>query len=139
MGALGRIVKLAVAAAAIFCAIAALAGAALVKSNGTKGADRLEGTERGDLLKGLAGNDVLVAGDGRDVLIGGKGNDKLRGGPRRDGFNMRDGVELAAPGNDKIFARDGGNDEINCGAGEDVAIVDATEDGVIDCEVVREP
>jgi hypothetical protein len=52
---------------------------------------------------------------------------------------MRDGVELAAPGNDKIYARDGGNDEINCGAGNDVAIVDATEDAVIDCEVVREP
>ena len=52
---------------------------------------------------------------------------------------MRDGVQLAAPGDDAIYARDGGNDEINCGAGNDVAIVDASEDGVYDCEVVREP
>ena len=54
----------------------------------------------------------------------------------RDSFNMRDGVQLAAPGDDTIDARDGGNDEINCGAGNDVAIVDAIEDGVYDCEVV---
>src|SRR6476619_1117019 len=83
--------------------------------------------------------DKLVGGKGADVLIGGKGPDTLRGGPGRDGFNMRDGVQLAAPGRDKIDARDGGKDEINCGAGNDVAIVDATEDGVYDCEVVRQP
>ncbi len=52
---------------------------------------------------------------------------------------MRDGVQLSAPGDDVIYARDGGNDEINCGAGNDVAIVDANEDGVYDCEEVREP
>ncbi len=138
MGALGRLVKLTVVAAVSFGMLGGLA-VALNTSTGSRQADRLEGTEKADVLKGLAGNDVLIAGDGADVLIGGKGNDKLRGGPRRDGFNMRNGVELAAPGNDKIYARDGGNDEINCGAGEDIAIVDATEDGVIDCEVVRTP
>jgi len=135
MGVLG---KLAVAAIVSFGVLGGLANA-IETSAGTSKADRLEGTERGDLLKGLGGNDVLVGGDGADVLVGGKGNDKLRGGPRRDGFNMRNGVELAAPGNDRIYARDGGNDEINCGAGNDVAIVDATEDGVIDCEVVQTP
>jgi RTX calcium-binding nonapeptide repeat (4 copies) len=138
MGAPARTVKLTVVAAVAFGLLAGLA-VALETNTGSRKAERLKGTPQADLLKGLAGNDVLIGGDGADVLIGGKGNDKLRGGPMRDGFNMRDGVELSAPGNDKIFARDGGNDEINCGAGNDVAIVDASEDGVIGCEVVREP
>ena len=93
----------------------------------------------GDVLKGLSGHDLLSGGAGSDVLIGGRGPDTLRGGPGRDSFNMRKGVQLAARGRDIIHARDGGNDEINCGAGNDVAIVDPTEDGVYDCEVVREP
>ncbi len=107
---------------------------------GTKGADALKGLGGRDALIGGKGADVLIGGKGSDVLIGGKGDDLLRGGPGRDGFNMQNGVQLAAPGRDKIDARDAGPDAINCGAGEDdVAIVDALEDGVYDCEVVREP
>ena len=124
-----------VAVAATSLATATLAEA----EQGSKHADRLVGTKAGDELKGLRGHDVLIGGRGSDVLIGGRGPDELKGGPGRDGFNMRDGVQLAARGNDTIEARDGGNDEINCGDGYDVAIVDATEDGVYDCEVVREP
>ena len=71
------------------------------------------------------------------MLIGGKGNDKLRGGPAATASTCATASSCAAPGNDKIYARDGGKDEINCGAGDDIAIVDAIEDGVIDCEVVR--
>ena len=117
-------------------AAAAIAGGS---PHGTPRADRLVGTKHGDVLKGLAGDDTLIGGRGSDVLIGGKGNDKLRGGPGRDEFNMRDGVQLSSPGDDVIYARDGGNDEINCGTGNDVAIVDSNEDGVYDCEEVREP
>ncbi len=51
----------------------------------------------------------------------------------------KNGIERPAPGNDRIEARDGGNDEISCGAGNDVAIVDASEDGIYDCEKVKEP
>ena len=111
-----------------------------VTEHGDNGRDRLVGTRGDDTLKGLGGRDALIGGKGADVLIGGKGDDLLRGGPGRDGFNMQNGVQLAAPGRDKIDARDAGPDAINCGAGEDdVAIVDALEDGVYDCEVVREP
>lgn len=118
-----------------------VAGVALaVTEHGGKGRDRLLGTKGDDTLRGLRGRDVLIGGRGRDVLIGGRGRDVLRGGPGRDGFNMRAGVRLAAPGRDKIDARDGRQDEINCGAGgNDLAIVDAFEDGVYDCELVREP
>jgi hypothetical protein len=124
--------------AAAVCA-PAVAFAAAGAPHGTQQADRLVGTKSADSLKGLGGNDTLIGGRGRDVLIGGKGDDKLRGGPGRDTYNMRDGVQLSAPGNDRIDARDGGNDEINCGTGDDIAVVDATEDGVYDCEVVIEP
>jgi RTX calcium-binding nonapeptide repeat (4 copies) len=134
MGRLGIVVWMVVVVASSASAIALAAG-----EHGTDHADKLVGTKGGDVLKGLRGHDVLIGGKGADVLIGGKGPDTLRGGRGRDGFNMRDGVQLAAPGRDKIDARDGGNDEINCGAGNDVAIVDGTEDGVYDCEVVREP
>ena len=125
MGRLGIVVWMVAVVASSASAIALAAG-----EHGTDHADKLVGTKGGDVLKGLRGH---------DVLIGGKGPDQLRGGPGRDSYNMRDGVLLAAPGRDKIDARDGGNDEINCGAGKDVAIVDSTEDGVYDCEVVREP
>jgi hypothetical protein len=106
---------------------------------GGAGSDRLVGGKGPDVLRGLRGADELIGGRGADVLVGGKGPDVLRGGPGRDSFNMRAGVELAAPGRDRINARDGGQDEISCGAGRDLAIVDATEDGIYDCERVREP
>lgn len=124
--------------ATIGCSIVGSVAGAVEHTGGAQG-DRLTGTQRADTLKGLAGRDVLIGGGGRDVLIGGGGADVLRGGPKRDSFNMRRGVELAAPGNDRIMARDGGNDEINCGAGNDVAIVDSSEDGVYNCETVKEP
>jgi Ca2+-binding RTX toxin-like protein len=109
------------------------------KPHATSGPDRLVGSAGPDVLKGLKGDDKLIGGKGSDELIGGQGNDTLRGGPGRDEFNMRDGIQLNAPGDDTIDARDGGNDEINCGYGDDVAVVDASEDGVYDCEEVIEP
>ena len=43
------------------------------------------------------------------------------------------------PGDDVIRARRGDQDAIDCGDGTDIAIVDASEDGVYDCEDVRRP
>lgn len=134
---IGRISRLACGALAA-CALL-VSGATAISERGDGGPDRLVGGKGADRLRGLGGNDVLIGGRGRDVLIGGRGVDVLRGGPGRDSFNMRNGVELAAPGRDRIDARDGGQDEIYCGAGRDRAIVDAAEDGIYDCEQVREP
>ena len=122
--------------AAIACL--ALAGVAL-SAHGGAGPDTLHGTPGADTLKGLGGPDHLIGGPGDDVLIGGKGPDDLRGGSGYDSFNMRAGKQLAAGGNDRIDARDHNPDAINCGAGTDVAIVDGVEDGVYDCEKVKEP
>jgi Ca2+-binding RTX toxin-like protein len=134
---MGRLASFTCVAVIGCCVVGALAGA-VERSGGAQG-DRLSGTKGNDTLKGRGGRDVLSGGRGRDVLIGGGGSDVLRGGPSRDSFNMRNGVELPAPGNDRIEARDGGNDEISCGAGRDVAIVDLSEDGIYDCEKVKEP
>jgi hypothetical protein len=38
-----------------------------------------------------------------------------------------------------IFARDGAEDAIDCGFGNDTVVVDAAEDGVLDCEQVQRP
>ena len=134
---MGRLVSLAAITALACCALVALAGA--VARNGSARADRLVGTKADDVLKGRGGNDVLIGGGGRDLLIGGGGPDTLRGDGGRDEFNLRDGVELPARGRDRIYARDGHPDSINCGAGRDLAVVDEVEDGVIECEVLREP
>ena len=63
----------------------------------------------------------------------------LRGGRGHDWFNNVGGVRRGGGGNDRILARDGRADTIDCGPGRDVAIVDKNEDGLFDCEVVREP
>jgi RTX calcium-binding nonapeptide repeat (4 copies) len=122
---------------AIACATIASAAWAITRK-GDGGRDRLSGSKGADLLVGGGGSDLLIGGRGGDVLIGGNGRDVLRGGPGRDSFNIRRGAAVRSPGRDRIDARDGVNDEINCGAGRDVAIVDATEDGVYDCEVVKQ-
>ena len=134
---MGRVAFLISSAALVCAAAAALAIAA--DRTGTSRADALLGTRGDDVLKGLGGSDVLRGGGGRDVLIGGGGTDALHGEGGHDAFNMRDGVELRARGRDRIYARDGRPDEINCGEGRDLAVVDEVEEGVYDCEAVREP
>jgi Ca2+-binding RTX toxin-like protein len=120
-----------------FAVIAAASPAAT--ETGGHGGDRLIGTKAGDWLDGRAGPDLLVGEGGNDVLIGGRGRDTLRGGAGRDGFNMDAGVELPAPGSDRVNARDGVADEIYCGGGVDTAIVDVKEDGIYNCEQILEP
>jgi Ca2+-binding RTX toxin-like protein len=137
MGPIRRFAGLLGALALACCAPGGVAIA--LESSGSTHGERLVGTKGDDVLEGGGGNDVLIGGRGRDLLIGGRGIDVLRGGGGHDGFNMKHGVQIAAPGRDRIYARDGVPDEINCGAGRDLAVVDAVEDGVYDCEVVREP
>lgn len=124
-------------AGVIGCVAGALAFAAA--ETGTARGDRLVGTKGDDLLEGLRGGDVLIGGPGRDVLIGGGGPDALHGDGGHDSFNMRDGAQAPARGRDRIYARDGHPDEINCGQGRDLAVVDEVEEGTYGCEVVREP
>jgi len=90
---------------------------------GTHGPDDIYGRGAGDLLKGRGGDDLLKGQRGGDRINGGAGFDRMLGGR----------------GADRLAARDGHSDEIDCGAGKDLAIVDRHEDGVFDCERVRTP
>jgi Ca2+-binding RTX toxin-like protein len=91
-----------------------------------------------DRLLGSSGNDALDGGDGNDTLVGGAFNDTLVGGP---GLDVLDGDgDTLYPGNDRIEARDGIAESINCGIGADTAIIDAADTVPADpgslCEVV---
>jgi Ca2+-binding RTX toxin-like protein len=108
--------------------------------------------EGNSTLIGNGGNDKLIAGDyqdtldggpGNDVLTGGLGNDTITGGPGQDTIS---GDATASTcglysykipfGNDTINARDGEADQVDCGVGQDTAIVD-TVDVVSSCENVQ--
>ena len=109
--------------------------------------------EGNSTLSGGAGNDKLVAGDyadtldggpGNDYLNGGFGNDTITGGPGQDTI-LGDATSASCGwyaytckipyGNDVIYARDGEQDTIDCGVGEDKAVVDKI-DIVSNCETV---
>jgi Tol biopolymer transport system component len=97
---------------------------------GTKGPNYLAGGGGNDVLLGLAGNDTLLGGAGDDLIEGGAGNDVLIGGPGNDRL-------VGGPGSDTIVANDGERDIVDCGPGNDRAIVDAID--VVDksCESVQ--
>ncbi len=109
------------------------------------------GNEGPSSLSGLGGNDILVSydfddvvdgGAGNDTVEGGRGNDTVTGGPGRDTIygdatsSHCSWYSCKIPfGNDVIQARDGEQDNIDCGIGTDTAIVD-TVDVVANCETV---
>lgn len=144
-------VKLGVLAGiAAVAAVPALAQESGPTITGTKGPDAVKGTSGAETLKGGKGNDKLRARGGDDTLIGGKGKDNLKaskgddeafGGKGPDTVNGGGGFDVLSgdAGSDVIRARNGEPDEIDCGDGNDRAIVDAEEDGVFDCETLAEP
>ena len=98
---------------------------------GTAGNDYLPGGGHDDTILGLAGNDTINGGAGDDHIDGGRGNDVLIGGAGADRI-------LAGPGSDTVSAADGERDVVDCGSGNDHAIVD-TVDVVHNCELVTVP
>ena len=122
---------------------------------GSAGADDIKlinpGNEGPSSLAGLGGNDILVGydfddtvdgGAGDDTVEGGRGNDTVTGGPGRDTIygdatsSHCSWYSCKIPfGNDVIQARDGEQDNIDCGIGTDTAVVD-TVDVVANCETV---
>ncbi|MDO9352547.1 MAG: calcium-binding protein [Solirubrobacteraceae bacterium] len=101
-------------------------------------ANAISGGGGDDILFGGGGNDTLDGGLGNDTLVGGAFNDTLVGG---EGIDVLDGDgDTLYPGNDRIEARDGNAESINCGIGADTAIIDAVDTVPADpgslCEVV---
>jgi hypothetical protein len=107
-----------------FAALALVVPAAVLALTlvGTQRADTLRGSSQADRIFGLGGNDKLYGLAGNDVIVGGTGKDLMVGGP----------------GNDRLEARDGERDTVQCGPGNDTAIVD-TVDVVSACENVQRP
>jgi hypothetical protein len=96
---------------------------------GTAKNDYIAGTGRDDTISGGKGNDTLLGGAGYDTIDGGPGNDIINGGTEADTLN-------GGPGSDTIQAADGDPDVIDCGPGNDRAVVD-DQDKVKNCEVVQ--
>jgi beta-lactamase regulating signal transducer with metallopeptidase domain len=119
---------------------------------GSAKADTISGTDADEVLKGYAGPDRLSGGAGRDDIRGGAGADTMRGGAGADtikggrgsdvirGGAGRDTIDAGA-GDDIVHAwSDGAPDRIDCGVGDDRAVIDST-DTAKHCEtvVVRDP
>ena len=80
-------------------------------------ADTLAGSQGDDTLDGGAGNDQIRGDEGNDRMGGGAGDDTINGGAGNDAFGGGDG-------NDTIQSADGYKDAVDCGAGDDSAVVD---------------
>jgi Ca2+-binding RTX toxin-like protein len=93
-------------------------------NDGQAGLDRIAGDVENE--RGGRGNDTIVGDGGSNLLEGGQGNDLIDG---RGGLDFLDG----GSGNDRLLARDGHQDRVACGEGNDVAVVDAF-DSVDGCE-----
>ena len=95
--------------------------------NGNIGRDFISGGFDNDVLTGNAGNDRVFANQGVDQVIGGEGNDDLWALSRKDVVAQGDaaGDSLSGgDGRDRFHTFDGEVDTVDCGAGEDRAILD---------------
>src|SRR4051794_15230921 len=77
---------------------------------------------------GSPGNDDLRGNAGANTLDGGAGDDRLTGGGGADAL-------FGGEGADRLDSRDGAADMLDCGNGEDIALVDE-RDTLVGCEVV---
>ena len=102
--------------------------------NGGGGPDKLVGHDYVETIDGGPGDDVIEGGLNDDTLTGGPGEDRILGDSSQNTCNF---LACRYPfGNDTINARDGEKDSIDCGVGEDKAIVDPV-DVVSGCETVE--
>jgi Ca2+-binding RTX toxin-like protein len=121
------------------------------------GNDTIGGGEGYDWIAGGNGNDAIDGGPGRDRIAGGKGDDVSHGGPGNDRIFANLGVDesfggdgnddlwalargdVSGPGdttadtlhgeagNDTFHTRDGEADKIDCGDGNDRALLDRVD------------
>jgi hypothetical protein len=91
-----------------------------------QGDDVDHGTAKDDDERGGKGDDTLNGGAGDDELLGGPGKDHLYGGPGNDELfdDQGEDVLMGGPGDDRFSTRDGNQDIVDCGPGDDIAIGD---------------
>lgn len=96
----------------------------------SESADTVQGLGGDDVIDGANGNDTLDGGEGNDTIYGGGNDDVIVGGPGLDslsGEGSSSGMFISVAGNDRIDARDGVREQLNCGPGADTAIVDSLD------------
>jgi Ca2+-binding RTX toxin-like protein len=106
---------------------------------GNRAADKLFGGPGRDRMLGGPGNDGLGGRGGADRMSGGKGPDRLNGGDGNDRLRAGGGTNRLSGGggNDRLFARNGLEDRVRCGRGNDRVVADAVDNVQPDCERVR--
>jgi hypothetical protein len=101
---------------------------------GGGGNDRLSGHDYRETIDGGPGDDRVEGGMGNDTLAGGPGSDTVYGDATGDlcGYYY-----CKIPfGNDVVDTRDGQQDTVDCGAGEDRLSADAIDVVAANCEQV---
>lgn len=102
---------------------------------GNAGNDTITGNDGTETIDGGAGADTLEGGYGHDTITGGPGQDTIFGDETSQRCSYLSDCYVVPYGNDLILARDGEADMIDCGVGDDHAVVDAV-DTATNCEVV---
>lgn len=108
-------------------------GTSIVEGHG--GNDTITGNDGTETIDGGPGADRLEGGYGNDVITGGPGKDTIYGDETSQRCSYLENCVIVPFGNDTIYARDGEPDTVDCGVGEDKAVVDAI-DTVVNCETV---
>jgi hypothetical protein len=109
------------------------------KLRGTRKKDRLFGSIDGDEIRARGGNDRVNAQSGDDCVIAGSGRDRVKGWDGDDKLVGNAGNDRlkGGDGDDVVKARRGGKDRVNCGKGQDRAVVDKRDKVRRSCENVR--
>jgi Ca2+-binding RTX toxin-like protein len=99
-----------------------------VANDGAPGENDAVSTDVEDAIGG-AGDDTISGGAGNNEIEGGDGGDVI------DGLGGRDTID-GGTGNDRITSRDGIQESIECGEGNDLAVTDEF-DSALNCESVQ--
>lgn len=122
--------KLALLLGIMATAMMLASGIAVAKNFQGDGKDnRLVGTSNNDTIAGSGGDDNVSGKGGMDRVYGNSGADKVSGGAGPDDVFGGKGADklFGNGGNDYINSADNrGGDAIDCGPGEDRAVIDAT-------------
>ncbi len=106
-------------------------GIALAKNFQGDGKDnRLTGTSNNDTIAGSGGDDKISGKGGEDRVYGNSGADNVSGGADPDDvFGGKGADDLFGNGGDDYMnsADNRGGDVVDCGPGEDSAVIDAVE------------
>ena len=110
-------------------------GGMVVRSLG--GDDQIQTGSQKDDLDGGAGADTIAGGFGDDTITGGPGADVIVA----DGGTVYCGYYTCEVpfGNDRVLARDGEVDSVDCGVGQDSVEADVDDVVAANCETVSRP